>query len=106
MLVLDGLNCGSYPHEGNSKITYTIRMAKDILDEMLAQKKHEMARRKVLEGGTGRRLTAKERHEKMREWPKLNKKAHEAAEKADPGWTNADRPSLTKGHEVFKKHNK
>lgn len=50
--------------------------------------------------------THKAQRIKQAQWPRHNAKAHAAAEKADPGWMNADRPSLTKGHEVFKKHNR
>lgn len=53
---------------------------------------------------TGRLLTKAEQKEKTKDWPKFNKKAHQAGQKADKNWEMADRPTLTKGHQAYEKN--
>lgn len=53
-----------------------------------------------------RYLSKAEQKAKTKSWPSYNKEAHEKAHKADSHWEMADKPHLTKGHQVYKEHNK
>lgn len=59
---------------------------------------------KIKQAPTGRRLSEAEQKEKTKKWPKFNKKAHQAGQKADRNWEMADRPTLTKGHQAYEKN--